>query len=99
MIIELKKIGTTLISRPAGKEALNALESTFRDIGLDEDIEIDFSGVLTFSPSGGGGEFLAPLINRFGDRLVLIPSDNPSVKATLEILEKTSNKKFKIKIA
>jgi len=93
MIIELRKIGITLIGRPAGKEALNALRSTLSDVGADENIEIDFSGVLTFSPSWGD-EFLTPLADRFGDSFVLMPSDNPSVKASLEIIEKTSGKKF-----
>jgi len=93
MIIELNKFGTLLLSRPAGKEALGTLESTLRDIGPNENVEIDFNGVLTFSPSWGD-EFLTPLVDRFGDRLVLMPSDNPSVKATLEIIEKTSGKEF-----
>lgn len=95
MTIELKKFGTMLMSRQAGKEAFAALQSTLRDLRSDETIEVDFTGVLTFSPSWGD-EFLTPLINQFGDRFSLFPSDNPSVKATLEILEKTNNKKFKI---
>ena len=95
MIIQLKKIGTTLIGRPAGKEALNAIKPALGDIGPDENVEIDFSGVLTFSPSWGD-EFLSSLFDKFGDRLILMPSDNPSVKASLEIIEKTSRVKFNI---
>ena len=89
MIIELKKFGTLLFSRPVGKEALSAFEST----DPNENVEIDFSGVLTFAPSWGD-EFLFPLFDKFGDRLVLLPSDNLSVKATLEIIEKTRGIKF-----
>jgi len=95
MIIELKKFGNTLISRQAGREALAAFQPTLRDIGPEETIEINFEGVLTFSPSWAD-EFLTPLMNEFGDRLALIETNNPSVKATLEILEKENNKKFKV---
>ena len=96
MTIELKKIGTTLIGRPAGKEALSALESTLSDVGSSESVEIDFSGVLTFSPSWGD-EFLSALADRFGDRLILLPSDNLSVKASLKTIEETGGRKFRIK--
>ena len=94
MRVELKKFGTTLISRQAGKEALAAFQSILAQAKPDEILEIDFEGVITFSPSWGD-EFLTSLLNQFGDRLVLSPSDNPSVKITIELLEKTQNKKFK----
>ncbi len=96
MIIELQKFGNTLISRQAGKEAFAAFQPTLRGINPAENLEIDFEGVLTFSPSWAD-EFLTPLVNEFGERLILIATSNPSVKATLEILEKTGNKKFRIK--
>lgn len=94
MKIELKKFGTTLISRPAGKEALAAFRPILATAKPEEILEIDFDGVITFSPSWGD-EFLTPLLNQFSDRLVLLSSDNPSVKTTLEIIEKTQNKRFK----
>lgn len=94
MRIELKKFGTTLISRQAGKEALAAFQSVLAQVKPDEILEIDFNDVITFSPSWGD-EFLTPLLNQFGDRLVLLPSDNPSVRITIALLEKTQNKKFK----
>ena len=53
MKIELKKFGTMLISRQAGKEALSAFESTLKNIPEDEELSIDFDGVITFSPSWG----------------------------------------------
>ena len=93
MIIELKKFGTTLISRQAGREAFAAFQPTLQSINLEENLEIHFEGVLTFSPSWGD-EFLTPLAKKFGSRLILITTDNLSVKATLEILEKTSDIKF-----
>jgi hypothetical protein len=87
MIIELKKFGNTLISRQSGREAFAAFQPTLRDVNPAEKLEIDFEGVLTFSPSWAD-EFLTPLIKEFGDRVILRTTDNPSVKATLEILEK-----------
>ena len=93
MKIELKKIGTTLSSRPAGKEAYAAILPLLESIGKQETIEIDFDGVLSFSPSWGD-EFLTPLLNRFGKRLVLLPHDNLSVIATTNLLEELSGKKF-----
>ncbi len=93
MQIQLKKFGTTLISRQAGKEALAAFQSTLSEIKADENLELDFDGVITFSPSWGD-EFLTPLLNQLADRLILLSTTNPSVKITVELLEKTQNKKF-----
>lgn len=96
MRIELKKFGTTLISRQAGKEAFSAFQSTIADIGKDEIVEIDFGGVVTFSPSWGD-EFLTPLLDRFGDRLILLSTNNPSVKITIKLLEDINKRIFTIK--
>lgn len=95
MIIKLKKFGTTLISRQTGKEAFLAFQPVLKGIKENETIEVDFEGVLTFSPSWGD-EFLTPLLEKYKDRLVLFKSENPSVKATLEILEESLGKKFNI---
>lgn len=96
MKIELKKVGTTLISRQTGKEAYLAIQSILKEIKKGEALEINFEGVLTFSPSWGD-EFLTPLLNVYGDKLILKNTKNPSVVATLEILEATLGKKFNIK--
>lgn len=93
MTIELKKFGTTLISRQAGKEAFSAFQSTMGGIPAGENVEINFDGVITFSPSWGD-EFLTPLREKFGERLMLLPTDNPSVKATMELLDKIKDKGF-----
>ena len=93
MNIELKKFGTALISRQAGKEALAAFQSSLKDIPEQEDIIADFGGVITFSPSWGD-EFLTPLAQRYSDRFKLVHTENPSVKASLDILEKSNNIKF-----
>ncbi len=96
MRIELKKFGTTLTSRQAGSEAIKAFQSTLQELKPAEVLEIDFKDVLTFSPSWGD-EFLSPLVQQLGDRLVLLPSENLSVKATVRLLEEINKRKFKIR--
>jgi hypothetical protein len=95
MTIELKKFGKTLISRQTGKEAFLAFQPALKDVGNREMVEIDFSGILTFSPSWGD-EFLTPLLEKYRERLILKKTENPSVKVTLEILEESLGEKFKI---
>ena len=94
MKLQLEKFGKTLISRELGSEALKAFQPTLRELPKDEELEIDFSGVLTLSPSWAD-EFLSPLLNQLGDKLLLLPSDNLSVHATLRILEEANKRVFK----
>lgn len=91
MKLQLSKFGTTLISRELGSEAFKAFQSTLRKITDNENLEIDFSGVLTLSPSWAD-EFLTPLLNQLGKRLVLLPTNNLSVHATLKILQEANKK-------
>ncbi len=95
MIISLKKFGTVLTSRQSGKESLDAFKPTLAEVAEDEIVEVDFEGVTTFSPSWGD-EFLSPLLEKYGKKLVLLNTKNPSVKATLELLKELDNKNFKI---
>jgi len=94
MIIELKKFGNLLTSRQIGKEALAAILSQLPKDN-NEEIIIDFSEISTFSPSWGD-EFLSPLQKRYQNNLLLKNTANPSVKATIEILEETNKVKFQI---
>lgn len=77
-----------------GKEAFAAFLPSLKDVSADEKIEVDFDGVEVFSPSWGD-EFLGSLINKFGERVVLINTSNPSVKTTLRFLENINKTKFK----
>lgn len=97
MIIELKKFGTTLTSRNLGKEAYLAFLPILKNTSGDEVIELDFEGVNTFTPSWGD-EFLTPLQKEYGDKLMLRKTINPSVKATVEILEETNRVSFNWKV-
>ena len=97
MRIELKKFGTTLISRQTGSEAFKAFQPKLREVKPGESLELDFAGVLTFSPSWGD-EFLTPLWDRFGDKLILLTTDNMSVQATLKLLQEIKKRSFVVRM-
>jgi hypothetical protein len=85
MLIQLKKFGTTLTSRPAGKEAFAAFQPSLREIQAGEKVDIDFEGVIVLGPSWAD-EFLTPIMEEYKGRLSLLNTENPSVQATLELL-------------
>ncbi|MFC1700856.1 STAS-like domain-containing protein [Patescibacteria group bacterium] len=95
MIIYLKKFGTTLNSRQFGKESFAAFNPLLKDVKENEDIIVDFEGVITFTPSWGD-EFLGSLLNKFGKQLILKNTENPSVQASLKMLEEIYKSKFRI---
>lgn len=84
MRIELKKFGKVLISRPDGKEAFAAIRPILNP--KEKKVEIDFSGIISLTPSWAD-EFFSALNEFYGDRLVYLPTDNKSVIETLKILE------------
>ena len=86
MIVKLNKFGTTLTSRQDGKEAYNAFRPTLNTLQDGEEIEIDFEGVVTFTPSWAD-EFITPISVEYGNRVKLVNTNNSSVKATLRLLE------------
>ena len=83
--IQLKKFGTTLVSRPSGKEAWLAFQPMIDKIDKNEEIVVNFEDVIVLTPSWAD-EFLTPLNDRFGKQVRLQNTDNHSVKATLSIL-------------
>ncbi|MDE2588214.1 MAG: STAS-like domain-containing protein [Patescibacteria group bacterium] len=85
MKIQVHKFGTTLVSRPSGKEAWLAFQPTLNEISDDEEIIVDFEGVIVLTPSWAD-EFLTPLQDRFKNKVKLENINNPSVIATLETL-------------
>ena len=88
MKILLKKFGTSLISRPAGKESFLAFQPTLRELERQEKIEVDFEGVSVLTPSWAD-EFITPLVKGFAGRVGFLHTENPSVRATLQTLEKS----------
>lgn len=85
MVIKLNKFGTTLVSRPSGKEAYLAFQPTLRECKQDEAVEVDFQGVEVLTPSWAD-EFLSPLFNSYKDRVSLKNANNPSIVESLKIL-------------
>lgn len=85
MIIQLKKFGTTLISRPSGKEAYLAFQPTLGQVPKTEKITVDFDGVLVLTPSWAD-EFITPLTKQFPGQVVLQPSSNPTVRESLAMI-------------
>lgn len=86
MNIQLKKFGTTLVSRPAGKEAWLAFQPVLNEVKIGEKIVVDFESVVVLTPSWAD-EFLTPLRQKFKEKIELINTTNPSVEATLSILK------------
>lgn len=80
--IQLKKFGNVLISRPLGLEAFNAIRP---ELNPETYIQIDFDQVLTITPSWLD-EFLTNLADFNNGKIELLPTNNPSVLATLPIL-------------
>lgn len=93
MLIQLKKFGTVLTSRQAGKEALAAFFPSLQSLKESEPVEISFEEVEVFSPSWGD-EFLRPLHEKYGKGLFLHESDNASVTLTLKFLEEVNHMRF-----
>lgn len=95
MVIVLNKFGRILTSREIGREAFAAFKSTLATLNASENIEVDFNGVTTLSPSWAD-EFIGILLVNYSDRLILKNTSNPSVKITLELLEKIHELKFNV---
>lgn len=87
MLVQVKKFGSTLISRPSGKEALLAFLPTLNELNDTEELLIDFKDVIVLTPSWLD-EFLTPLIKAENKHIKLVNLSNPSVKTSLEILSK-----------
>ncbi len=87
MKLVLKKFGVILTSRPAGREAFNSVMAYVLDkVEASEKIEIDFTGVQVLAPSWAD-EFISSLAKEYPGQVILLPSDNASVKASLEFVK------------
>ncbi len=85
----MKKFGTVLVSRQAGREAFLAFQPTLQTVPSSEEILLNFDEVFSLAPSWAD-EFLHPLRERFGSRVKIKESKNASVQATLAFLKKLS---------
>lgn len=87
MIIQIKKFGNILVSRPAGKEAWLAYQPVLNEYPRETEIIVDFADIAVLTPSWAD-EFLTPLYKRYPRIVKLQNIENPSVKASLKILGK-----------
>ncbi len=86
MKIEIKKFGSILTSRPAGKEAALAMKAYLRPKD-GEKITLDFTDVLSVGPSWLD-EVLSFLYTEYGkERVVCLPTENASVNESLKVIE------------
>lgn len=91
MIIELKKFGEILVSRPAGREAFLAMSAyVTKDLEAGEEIIIDFDGVKVLTPSWAD-EVITKLAKDY--KVKFENASNPTVKATIMTLEEYSGLK------
>lgn len=86
MRIKLKQYGEILTSRPAGREAALAMKAYQRP-AEGEKIELDFEGVISVGPSWLD-EVLGALRREYGrDRVICLPTKNPSVIESLKVID------------
>lgn len=86
MILEVKKFGEVLSSRPAGREAALVTLSYFIKNTGDQKLEIDFKDVLVMTPSWLS-EFIQTLKEKKQIQITFFKTDNPSVISSLEIIQ------------
>lgn len=88
MIIESKKLGTFLTSRPDGREAFYTIRSYFKQKNSNEKLILDFKDVEVVAPSWLD-EVLTNLEIEYGpDQVELINNDNVSIQEALKVMKK-----------
>jgi len=85
MRIQIKKFGEILTSRPEGREAYLVSKAYLRPATANEPIELDFEGVKVLTPAWAD-EFISGLRSEYGQRVRCLPSSNPTVIASLEMI-------------
>lgn len=86
MRVDISTFGSSLVSRPNGREAALALTANvLSSLPPKEIIELDFGRVLVLTPSWTD-EFLQVLRKNFFGEIKIIPADNPSVRLTMETI-------------
>ena len=87
MVIAINNFGDILMSRPAGREAfLMAKAYVFKEIKENDDIILDFDGIKVLAPSWAD-EFITGLKKEYSNRVQYVNTENPSVKATLKVID------------
>lgn len=92
MIIEIKKFGDRLISRPEGRDAALVIRNQFLSKSNDIQIELNFDGIKVLTPSWLD-EILQEIYKTHSKNNVIFShTTNASVRVSLEtVLEQDSN--------
>lgn len=87
MILEMKKFGNVLNSRPAGREAVLRAKQIINGSSNPEGVAMDFSGVEILTPSFAD-EFIKGLKEMYKDKTIKIQGyeNNLVIKETLKAL-------------
>jgi hypothetical protein len=85
MRIQIKKFGEILTSRSEGREAFLVSRAYLKPATTDEKVELDFDGVKVLTPSWAD-EFITGLRLEYGERVVFLPSSNPTIIESLKII-------------
>ena len=86
MRIQIKKFGTMLISRPAGREAACIILSSFNPSTQAEAVELDFTDVDVIAP-GWLDEVMSALRKVYGDRVICLDSGNSSLRESMKTID------------
>jgi len=86
MIIQIKKFGDTLISRPEGRDAALVIRNNFLIKNNEDQVTLDFEGVKIMTPSWLD-EILQEIFKTYAkDCVKYTNTSNSSVKASLDII-------------
>lgn len=86
MILQIKKFGEILTSRPAGREAALICIAYEIDLKKSSLISLDFDGVAVMTPSWLS-EFVQTLKEKGISKIEFLPSQNPTVASSIEFIE------------
>ena len=88
MLLEMKKFGNILNSRPAGMEAVLRAKQIINGSDVSDPIILDFAGVEVLTPSFAD-EFVSGIKNNYQNRKIIIQgyTNNLVLKETLSALQ------------
>ncbi len=90
MILKISKFGEFLTSRPEGREAALTCLAYEQGMKTSQEVSIDFSGILVMTPSWLS-EFVQTLKEKKIKTVLFIPSENPTVVSSIEIIQSEIN--------
>jgi len=86
MILKISKFGDFLTSRPAGKEAALSCLTYEKGLKTGEEVKLDFTGILVMTPAWLS-EFVQTLKEKKIKSVQFLPSENPTVASSIEIIQ------------